>query len=227
MATILCVANQKGGPGKTTTAINLAAALESSGYRIQVIDCDQNATFTRWFKRRTKQGINGFRVKSVARGLLEDEIAQLRRSPKTDLVIVDCPGNIEDITREAVRLSDAVITPVRPTTADFDFARETDKFITQMRGSYPELRFMIFINDATPRWNIAKNARASLVDMVQKHPLNFVLDTDIPHAVAIAEFMGTGLSIFEYAPKSKAAHLYKKLTREVVQCLSRNTTSAK
>jgi chromosome partitioning protein len=219
MATIVSVANQKGGCGKTTTAINLAAGMHDAGYRVKVIDTDPQASLSKWFRRRTAISLNGFNVQNVSVGLLREELEDIRASTDLDVVIVDCPGNIQDITQNVVAASDAVLCPVRATGADIDATVDLSKFITQIRKSYPKLRFMIFHNAKHAARRTDKKAYDAFVRIFKDHKNTSVLTTAIPDSASIAEFFATGMSIFEYDGKSASARLYKKLIKEVVECL--------
>jgi chromosome partitioning protein len=219
MATILSVATQKGGTGKSTTAINVACALETAGYRIKVVDTDPQVTFSKWFKQRRKSGRNGFDVVSIAKGFLAEELEAMREDPKLDMVIVDCPGNIEDITRAAVQLSDAVLSPLRPSAIDRMHSVDTARFIIDMRKAYPQLQFLLFIN-AAMRWNISKEAADTTRQILKNVEHTTVLKAEIPLTAAIAEFCDGGASIFEYAPGSASAKAYMKLTKEMIACLA-------
>ena len=223
MATIISVANQKGGPGKTTTAINIASGLAIAQYRVAIVDTDPQASFHKWNKRRKQESLKPFDVRAVSQGTLEDELTYLRNSNQFDVVIVDCPGNIQDLTLRAVELSDAVLCPVRATAFDFEATKDIARFIKTVRLQYPDIRFMLFINAKHASRGLDKGARENLERIFQNHENTTVLQTEIPDAAAIAEFGGTGMNIFEYAPKAPAARLYKKLTKEVVECLAQRT----
>jgi chromosome partitioning protein len=205
------------------TAVNVAAGMADAGYHVRVIDADPQASITMWYKRRLAKDMNGFLVQNVSVGLLRGELEALRASKDLDIVIVDCPGNIQDVTQNVVSSSDAVLCPVRATSADFDATASLERFIGEVRKSYPKLRFMVFHNAKHASRSIDKTAYDAMVRIFKKHPNTSVLTTPIPDSAAIAEFFGSGLSIFEYAKENKpaltSARVYKKLIKEVVECL--------
>ncbi len=104
MAHVICIANQKGGVGKTTTAVNLSAALASQGQRILLIDMDPqgNASSGLGIKRFESQESNTYHVligeKTLEEAAQDTYIPNLKVSTANpDLVgaeieLVDVPG---------------------------------------------------------------------------------------------------------------------------------------
>lgn len=220
MATVISIASQKGGTGKSSTAINLACGLEVEGYRMAVVDTDPQATFSMWNMKRERKGKATFKVHPTPVGLIETTVESLRADTTIDIILIDCPGNSAEITSTGVKYSDAVISPVRPSTIDLAHSKGTSEFIKVMRQHYPDMQFLLFLNAAMPAWNISKQMTKALQDLLGNMERAVVMKTHIPNVVAIAEFFATGLSIFEYAPKSPAAAHYTALTKEVIKCLA-------
>ena len=98
MARIFCIANQKGGVGKTTTTVNLAAALAQIGKRVMVIDLDPQGNAT------MGSGIDKRKLElSVYDVLLESaNIAEVRqRSPKGGYDVVGANRELAGADRKA------------------------------------------------------------------------------------------------------------------------------
>jgi chromosome partitioning protein len=115
MARIVAVANQKGGCGKSTIAINVACALARSA-SVTLIDADEQATASHY-------GADGHLPIKLKRLPLENAARAGSWSNQvmgieTDYVVLDAPAHVGDITRAVVGLSDLVLIPCSPSKAD-------------------------------------------------------------------------------------------------------------
>src|SRR5438105_9498362 len=90
MATVITVAQQKGGAGKTTLAANLAAAL-AADRRVALLDIDPQKSLTRWNElRKARNGAAGAITFSEVSGWrLRGELDRLKR--EHDVVLIDSP----------------------------------------------------------------------------------------------------------------------------------------
>jgi len=117
------VLNPKGGSGKTTLATNLAAYYASRGHRTALMDCDPQASSTRWLKNRSDElsqvhGVEAYRVNMQA-----TRSWQLRTPPNTQYLVVDTSAaipahNLVEFTRGA----DSIVIPVGPSDIDIHAA---------------------------------------------------------------------------------------------------------
>jgi chromosome partitioning protein len=118
-ARIIVVANQKGGAGKTTTAMQLSAALALNGTKVLVVDADAQGTATRWAGVASDAAPFPAPVVNLAQAgkSLHREIR--KHIENYQYIVVDCPPSVESpAPQSALLVADLVLVPVIPSPPD-------------------------------------------------------------------------------------------------------------
>jgi chromosome partitioning protein len=116
MGHVICVAQQKGGSGKTTIAANLAVAFSRAGESVALLDTDPQGSLGRWFMARRDLGGEDLGFSTASAWGVSYECDKLRRA--FDWVIVDTPPKVDADLRPALREADLVIVPVSVSQVD-------------------------------------------------------------------------------------------------------------
>src|SRR5215472_2854385 len=101
---IIVVANSKGGVGKSTLAVHLAAWLHEQGHSVTLADCDTQHSSSEWIKEAVPD------VKTVRLGDPEEIIDRLPElSQQSDFVAADGPGSNTETSRALLLLGDLAL----------------------------------------------------------------------------------------------------------------------
>ena len=166
MAKIICIANRKGGVGKTTLATNLAVALNNKGKSI-LIDADEQQSASKWAKQRND-------IQCI--GVHSDILTKLEEiDSKYDYILIDVAGRDSTIFRESLLVANTLIVPTQPSLLDLDVLEYMQDKIMTARKINSDLDAYILINRASPRSNELPDAIDFINDFDQFKLLKTVL----------------------------------------------------
>jgi len=248
MGLAVAIANQKGGVGKTTTAINLAHALTFAGKHVLLVDFDPQANATSGIGALppTTPPQNHYLVSpETAVACQETRIPQLSLLPASsglhavgrilsaapdkefrlkhalaahreafDFILIDCPPSISLFTSNSLVAADAVLVPLQCEYFAMEGLAQMMGIIRSIRkGLNPSLSiYGILLTMFDPSVDINREVAAE----VRGHFAGEVLNTIISRDSLLTESSSHAKTIFEYAPRSRAAFNYASLAREVL-----------
>lgn len=205
---IIAVLNQKGGVGKTTLSVNLAASLSRRDARVLLIDADPQGSALDWAAAREGEPI--FSVVGLPRPTVHKEIQQVGQG--YDYVVIDGPPRVTDLARSAIMAADVVLIPVQPSPYDIWAADEVVKLLQEAKVYKDQLKSVFVINRKIANTAIGRDVREALT----AYPLP-VLDASVTQRVVFAEAAAQGKAVHEIDGGSAAAAEIEALTAELLE----------
>ena len=205
---IFGILNQKGGVGKTTLSVNLAACLARTGTRVLLIDADPQGSALDWAAAR--EGAPLFSVVGLPRASIHKEIAQIGKD--YDHIVIDGPPRVTDLARSAIMASDVVVIPVQPSPYDIWAADEVVKLIDEARVYKENLKSVFVINRKITNTAIGRDVR----DALAAYPVH-VLQASVTQRVVFAEAAAHGQAIFEIDPTGPAVTEIEAVAHELME----------
>jgi len=207
---IISFVNQKGGVGKTTTAINLAIGLKKKNYNLVFIDADPQGSAIQW---HAIEGNKSFEILHHPSPIQATDIRQL--SMNYDYIIIDAPPAIGDISKAILAVTDLAIIPLSPSALDVWSCWGTLKMIDEIRPLNSDIEVKLLINRKIPGTRIGRDSRETMKEFQMD-----VFNTELCQRVAFIDAMTSGVSVMQYAPHSKAAGEIERLCEEIIPQVS-------
>ena len=198
--TILTVAQQKGGAGKTTLVAQLAVALAAQGRRVAAVDIDPQASLGAWSELRDQAAAyTPIRVVKSPGWKLDLTLGELARG--YEVVLVDSPPHAETEARVAVRAARFVLVPCQPSLLDVWASRATLELVRRESRAAA-----ILWNRLPPRGHVVDEARAAAAEAGLA-----TLAEGLGNRSDFARSLHVGAGVVETAPRGAAAREIRAL----------------
>jgi chromosome partitioning protein len=210
-ASIIVVASQKGGSGKTSCTLNLGVLAAQDGKTL-LLDCDPQGSLMYWRERReTPQP----ETLSVRLSQLDQSILMARTQPNA-YVFVDTPPHNDAEVSSAMRMADIILVPVRPTGLDLHAAEATLKLAAAMA----KRTLVILTQCHAPRLIMeapsVRQARAVFAVLGCR-----VAEQAIIHRATVEQSVASGMAVREFDPNGPADHEFRLVWKQVKRELLR------
>lgn len=203
---IIAILNQKGGVGKTTLSIHIAAALAKEEKRVMLIDADPQGSALDWSASRQEKAL--FPVLGLPRPNLHKEIPDIAKD--YNFVVIDGPPRVYDVARSAMLASDIVLIPIQPSPYDVWAAKEIVDLLKEAVIFKENLKSVFIINRKIVNTAIGRDVNQALSDY--NIP---VFESAICQRVSFAESAAQGKTVLETEPKGLASQEVLTLVKEL------------
>ncbi len=244
----IAVVNEKGGTGKTTTAVSLSAALARKDNRVLTVDLDGQAAASRWLGSEEDHrlanalvaggGLDPLqtavpnlwlapasgKLDSVAHDLRPTQGGQLRRvlaevKDRFDYIVIDCPPSLGNrLIGNAMLAATHAVVPVETSILALDGLGIVLTTLSDIREGFNH--DLRLLGAVGCRYDARTRLSRLVMQEMRRALPNHVFSTAIRASVKLQECPATGTTIFDYDPRGTAAADYAALAEEVVAAIA-------
>lgn len=207
---IVLVGSQKGGCGKSTTAVNICAALANMGIDVVLVDSDRQGTAANWAMDRSTQA----HLPTVHCVQKFDNIREtlFDLDKRYEVVVVDTAGRDSRELRTGMTAADILITPFRPSQPDLDTLPNLSEIISQAKDLNPKLGVygLLMMTSTNPLVQETNEA----IEYISDYPDINLLNTTIKDRKLYRDAISEGKGVTEMGA-SKASSEIGDLIKEI------------
>lgn len=249
MGKIISFSNQKGGVGKTTSAVNVAASLGVLGHKVLLIDLDPQGNATSGVgiaKKGLKNTINDVLMGDVTaeEAVIKTEFANLSVIPANialasaeynlyqeegaesiiknalepikdsyDYIIIDCSPSLSVLTVNAMVASDGVVIPMQCEFYALEGLAQLTATINKIKANYNSKLNITGI--LITMYNSRLLLSLQVINELNKHYADKLFSMHVSRGVKVSEAPGFGLPVYYHDKRSKGAHEYLAIAKEL------------
>ena len=190
--TIIAIVSHKGGSGKTTLSVNLAAAAEAADAVALIIDTDPQATASQWGEWRSDKAPE---VIDSAPPRIQAKVDAAKAQGAT-FIVIDTPPHADSAASRAVEAADMVLIPCRPSAFDLAAIKTTVSLVRL----FDKPAFVVFTAGPPQAPRMYEEA----VELVQSFGID-ACPHILPGRAVYRHASAAGASVIEFEPGGKAA----------------------
>ena len=239
---IISLLNQKGGVGKSTTAVNLSVALSKLNKKVLLIDLDpqgdttdysgvideQENTSLEFLLEGNKNvmtlehydlipadiSLSDFELKAVTMIARESILRSKMDSVEGyDYCLIDCPPSLGLLSVNSLVASDLVISPVLLERFSIKGLRSLSDTLENIKVINPNIENKFLVNKYNKSYSHNTDNFDAIMEVIKEQTFKTVVRQD----VKISQSQVETTNIFDFDKKSKAAIDFKKLAEEVIR----------
>jgi chromosome partitioning protein len=204
---VIAFISQKGGTGKTTTALTLAVAAHQDGKAVLILDLDPQANMTGWHQSRADKSPL---VQPTHPAALKPLLTHAR-AEAVDWVIIDTAAGTDTSAAAAVDIAHLVLIACRPSRFDLEAIANSVR-LCRVRQTLPR----VVLTQIDVQGSMQDEARSQLTGLGID-----VLPGGLSSRAAFRHSTLSGQAVTEYEPSGKAATEAKNLYKTVCQLVSK------